>query len=391
MTVQRMPAGLGGATSHGHLLDLIRSADGLSRQQLLSATGMSRATLYERLEALLRRGFIYEAESLEATGGRRSRKIRFDNRGRVILALALGQTHATVAVTDTAGSQLRSITLKHDISGPSDQVLTPLVEAGQSLLGQGSGEVLLGVGVSLPTPVEAGTGFVAHATTIPGWRPDAVANSVSQAWQVPFVVENDARAAALGERKTDAETLVYVKVATGIGCGIVVEGSILRGAHGAAGDIGHIRIADNGPLCRCGRHGCLAAYSSGRAIAEQLAGERPLSLDAIRDAAGAGNPEVTNVLGSAADVLGRALAATITTINPDRLVLGGKIGSLTGLVDQVRTRILADVVDRIADGLTVEQGDPGDQTAIQGLATLVMRKVFAPATIDGAVTDILAS
>lgn len=389
MTVERTPASLGGATSHGHLLELIRSADGLSRQQLLSATGMSRATLYERLDALLRRGLIYEAESLEATGGRRSRRIRFDNRGRVILALALGQTHATVAVTDTAGSRLRSVTVEHNISGPAEEVLPPLIEAGKTLLAQESSHVLVGVGVSLPTPVEAGTGFVAHATTIPGWRPDAVATAVSEAWPVPFVVENDARAAALGERKSDAETLVYVKVATGIGCGIVVEGSILRGAHGAAGDIGHIRIADNGPLCRCGRHGCLAAYSSGRAITGQLAGA--LSLDAVRDAARAGDAEVTQVLATAADVLGRALAATITTVNPDRLVLGGKIGSIAGLVDQVRNRILADVVDRIADGLTIEAGDPDDQTALQGLATLVMRKVFAPAAIDGAVTEFLAS
>ena len=109
MAQDRTPASLSGATSHGHLLALIRSADGLSRQQLLAETGMSRATLYERLESLLRRGFIYEAEPLEATGGRRSRKIRFDDRGRVVLTIALGQTHATVSVTDTRGKALRSI------------------------------------------------------------------------------------------------------------------------------------------------------------------------------------------------------------------------------------------------------------------------------------------
>jgi predicted NBD/HSP70 family sugar kinase len=391
MTVERMPASPGGATSHGHLLELIRSADGLSRQQLLSATGMSRATLYERLEALLRHGFVYEAESLEATGGRRSRRIRFDNRGRVILVFALGQTHATVAVTDTEGSPLRSVAVQHDISGPSDQVLSPLIGAGTSLLGQGSGEVLTGVGVSLPTPVEAGTGLVSHATTIPEWRPDAVTKAFSQAWHVPLVVENDARAAALGERKSDSETIVYVKVATGIGCGIVVEGSILRGSRGAAGDIGHIRIADNGPLCRCGRHGCLAAYSSGRAIAAQLGGDSHVSPDAVREAARVPDSRVSQLLAAAADVLGRALAATITTINPDRLVLGGKIGSIAGMVDRVRARVLADVADRIADGLTVEAGDPGDDSAIHGLATLVMRQVFAPEAIDGAVADFLAS
>lgn len=387
MSLERMPASLGGATSHGHLLELIRSAGGLSRQQLLAATGMSRATLYERLETLLRRGFIYEAESLQATGGRRSRKIRFDDRGRVVLTIALGQTHATVSVTDTRGTPLRSITRSQEISGPADSVLSPLIQAGKSLLSQGTDEVLTGVGVSLPTPVEAGTGFVAHATTIPGWPPDAVARAVKHAWDAPFVVENDARAAALGERMSDAETIVYVKVATGIGCGIVVEGSILRGARGAAGDIGHIRMAEDGPVCRCGRQGCLAAYSSGRAITDRLSGQGSTHLQAVSDAARAGDPRVVPILVSAATVLGRALSATITTLNPDRLVLGGILGTVPGFVDQVRTTVMATVVERISDGLAIEAGDPGDQSAAQGLATLVMRKVFSPEAINAAVND----
>ena len=388
MTVERMPTSLGGATSHGNLLELIMSSGGLSRQQLLAATGMSRATLYGRLETLLRCGYIYEAESLEATGGRRSRKIRFDDRGRIVLALALGQTHATVSVTDARGVPLRSHTSRHAISGPADDVLSPLIQTGKALLAQGTGEVLIGVGVSLPAPVEAGTGHVAHNTTIPGWPADAVATAVSGAWAVPHVIENDARAAALGEKTSDTETVVYVKVGTGIGCGIVVDGTILRGAHGAAGDIGHIRMADDGPLCRCGRHGCLAAYSSGRAIIDLLGSKGITDLDAVSDAAKKGHPETVMVLEKAAAVLGSALAATVTTLNPDRLVLGGKIGSIPRFVDDVGRRVLGDVVERIAEDLTVQGGDPGDHTAIRGLATLVMRQVFAAEAIDSTIGDV---
>ncbi|WP_294567109.1 ROK family transcriptional regulator [uncultured Arthrobacter sp.] len=383
MAVERVPAGLGGAASHGSLLDLIRSTGGLSRQQLLAATGMSRATLYERLDALVRRGLVYEAEPLEATGGRRSRKIRFDDRGRVILAFALGQTHATVSVTDTAGRQLRTCTLAHRISAPADTVLGPLLAAGAELLEQETSEILTGVGVSLPSPVEAATGHVVHSTTIPGWPPDAVVAAISGRWPVPLVIENDARTAALGERGTDAETLVYVKVATGIGCGIVVDGSILHGAHGAAGDIGHIRVAPNGPVCSCGRHGCLATFSSGRSLGLKLGPAGYPTLPEISAAARRDEPVVIDALTAAADVMGRALATTVTTINPDRLVLGGTIGVLPAFVDQVRERVLSDVVGRIAEGLTVEGGAAGDDAALEGLTTLVMRKVFAPAAIDG--------
>ncbi len=381
MTVERVPAGLGGAASHGSLLELIRSTGGLSRQQLLSATGMSRATLYERLETLLRRGLVYEAESLGATGGRRSRKIRFDDRGRVILAFALGQTHATVSVTDTEGRQLRTRSVAHRISDPADTVLPPLLELGARLLAEQPDELLTGVGVSLPSPVEAATGHVVHSTTIPGWPPDAVVAAMSGRWPVPLVVENDARTAALGERRTDDETVVYIKVATGIGCGIVVDGSILHGAHGAAGDIGHIRMASDGPVCSCGRYGCLATFSSGRSLARRLAPHGYPTLEAI--SAAASEPEVARALEAAATVLGRALATTVTTINPDRLVLGGTIGTLPSFVDRVRVQVLDDVVERIARGLTVEGGAAGDDAALQGLTTLVMRRVFAPAAVDG--------
>jgi predicted NBD/HSP70 family sugar kinase len=387
MTVERIPASLGGATSHGHLLELILKADGLSRQQLLKTTGMSRATLYERLDTLTRRGYIYEAEALTSTGGRPSRRIRFEDRGRVVLTMTLGQTHGTVSITDTTGHQLRSKTFGLEISSPADEVLSPLVEAGRKLFEQGANETLLGVGVSLPAPVEADTGYVKHQTTIPGWAPESVVQAVKTAWDLPLVIENDARAAALGERTSDTETVVYVKVGTGIGCGIVVGGSILRGAHGSAGDIGHIRMSSGGPLCRCGRHGCLAAYSSGRALQNKLVHLGLRDIDDISDAAREGRSEVADALESAADVLGRALAATVTTLNPDRLVLGGQIGALPDFVDKVGYRVLTDVVERIAEGLVVEAGHPEDLAACRGLTTLVMRKIFAADAIDQMFSD----
>jgi predicted NBD/HSP70 family sugar kinase len=382
-----VPAGLVGATSHGNLLELIRAADGLSRQQLLSTTGMSRATLYERLDTLTRRGYIYEAEPLGSTGGRPSRKIRFEDRGRVVLAITLGQTHGTVSIADTAGRQVRSSTMALDVSDPAESVLGPLIREGQALLAEGKNETLLGIGVSLPAPVEAGSGHVRHPTTLPGWAEDSVVRAVNAAWDLPLVVENDARAAGLGERRSDTETVVYVKVGTGIGCGIVVEGSILRGAHGAAGDIGHIRMTPDGPLCRCGRRGCLAAYSSGRALGEKLSGQGYTNMADIRAAAAAGDPDVLRAVGSAAEVLGSALAATVTTLNPDRLVLGGDLGSLGFFAEQVGERVLADVVERIGEGLVVETGHPEDQAACSGLATLVMRKIFAPAAVDQVFTQ----
>ena len=201
-----------------------------------------------------------------------------------------------------------------------------------------------------------------------------------------MVVENDARAAAVGESRDPAETLVYVKLATGLGCGIVVDGEVLRGARGFAGDIGHVRGQPPGPdqpRCRCGRTGCLAAYSSGRALLARLATRSIESLDDIVIAAGAGDGRVLEELEAAAEVLGSALATTVTTVNPDRLVLGGPLGVLPVVVDRVRQRICADVDE--PGWPRVEASSLGGRATGRGLARLVVRRVFAAHGVDTAV------
>ncbi len=157
------------ATSHGGLLALVRDHGGLSRQQMLELTGMSRGTLVARLETLARLGYVYEAEALAPTGGRPARRVRFEDRGRVVLAVDLGQTHARVAVTDLDGRELRSRASDVRIADPG--VLGAALDSGVALLAAGRGERLVGVGIGVPAAVDPATGTVVHPTTIPGWAP----------------------------------------------------------------------------------------------------------------------------------------------------------------------------------------------------------------------------
>jgi predicted NBD/HSP70 family sugar kinase len=362
------------APSAGSILGLIRETGGLSRAQLLDRSGMARSTLYARLEDLAALGVIYEGEPLGAARGRPSRKIRFDDRGRVLLTVAIGQALARVSVTDTGGRELRSRTVPVVLARPAGEVLDPLVDIGSVLLAPG--EVLAGVGVAVPAPVDVRTGLIRAATTIAAWPVDAVPAAVGRRFRVPVVVENDGRAEALGE-STPEETMVYAKVATGISCGIVADGRVLDGARGVAGDIGHILVDPDGPRCRCGRRGCLAAFSSGAGMLERLA--LP-TLDDLVAALEDGDAAARAELATAANHLGRALAAIVATVNPGRLLLGGAVGRL--MVDGVRARVLRDVVDRVAEGLRIEASAWGEASASRGLADLVMRRAFAPETID---------
>lgn len=364
--------------SHGHLLELVRASGGRTRAQLVADTGMSRGTLYARLDSLVRLGLVYEAESLDSTGGRPARRIRFEDRGRVVLAVDIGHSHARIGVTDLVGTELRVATMDLRVDAGDDAVLVPVLDRAERLLAAGSGEHLVGVGVGIPAAVDPVTGHVLHATTLPGWAPDAVVEAVTNRFGRPVVVENDARAAAVGECRSDAETLVFVKVATGIGCGIVVGGDVLRGAAGVAGDIGHVRVPARGvpPLCRCGRTGCLAAHSSGRALVERLPGIGSLSELVAR----AGERAVRAELDAAAVMLGIALATTVTTVNPHRVVLGGALGVLAPVVDGVRAQI-DDIVTDLARP-AVQAGSSGGRATGRGLARLVTRHVYSPAAVD---------
>jgi predicted NBD/HSP70 family sugar kinase len=375
--------------SHGELLHLVRAREGLSRQQLMAETGMSRGTLYGRLDVLVRLGLVYEAEALGATGGRRARRIRFEDRGRVVLAVDLGQSHARVAVTDLLGSEQRRADLPLRIADGGAALLGPVLDHAAKLLKAGRGERLVGVGVGVPASVDPATGRLESAEAMPGWGNDEVTSTVSNRFRVPVVVENDARAGAMGESRSDDETLVYVKIATGIGCGIVIGGEPLRGAAGLAGDIGHVRVGIHreAPVCRCGHTGCLAAYSSGRAVLERLGDRAPDSIAAV--VAAADSPAVASALGDAADALGAALAAVVGVLNPQRLVLGGPLGAAPGVVDHVRERLAQAVPDRALP--VVERSALGTRATPRGLARLVVRRVFAPHAVEAAVEAALAS
>lgn len=394
--------GVNGAASPGHLLELIRGQPGWTRQQLLAATGMSRTTLFERLDQLFRAGLIYESGSTSArtTGGRGvetaaaggsglgrpARLLRFDDRNRVALTLDLGQTHGRIAIADTSGRTLRMATLRLDISRPPDKLMPELLELAESLLNVDPSVELIGVGMGIPSPVDVDTRRLGPSTTMPGWERYPIEESIRSRWDVPVLIENDARAFALGEASAGGEDgiLLAVKYASGIGAGIVVGGEVIGGADGAAGDIGHIGITDEGPLCRCGRHGCLAAWASGRVLLDQLADQGVQTLEDVAQQAHARNPLVLAALREGAGRLGRVLAAIVATVNPNTLVLGGTIGQLPIVAEEVERRVRRDAVERATQKLRVLPARAGDDSATVGLTLMLVRHVFSADAVDAA-------
>ena len=258
------------------MLRLIRDGRARTHAELVALTGLSRSTVAQRVDSLVTRRLVVPAEPGASRGGRPPRTFAFNRDAGVALAADLGATHSRVAVTDLAGDVLAEAREDIPIAQGPEIVLKWLERTFDGLL-EDSGrrrDDVQGVGVGVPGPVEFVTGTPVAPPIMPGWDGYGVAAHLRARYGALVLVDNDVNIMALGEywsRWRDTEHLLFVKVGTGIGCGVITDGRIHRGPQGAAGDIGHIHVPDHDDvICRCGNIGCLEAIAGGGAMAARL-------------------------------------------------------------------------------------------------------------------------
>jgi predicted NBD/HSP70 family sugar kinase len=327
-----VPAGPG----PGDVLDLIRHGRATTRGDVLEATGLSRMTISQRLDALLAAGMIVEGQTSEATGGRRRRSLAFNTSQSHVLVVAIDSTHTRIAVTDLGGVILVEDSIDVPVSAGPSEVLDRIVLAMGAVLGkQGlDQDDVCGLGLSLPAPVDPVSSRPSQPPMMPGWDAYPVAEHLQSALPgVPVLTANDADAEAMGEYAaghTHVKSLCLVKVSTGIGTGIVIGGRSYSGVDGGAGDIGHVRVSPRSEAwCQCGMQGCLAAVASGRAVAAEL---RSLGFEAssgreVRDLLRAGEPEAARLTQAAGRRIGEVMATMVCLLNPETVLVGGALAS----------------------------------------------------------------
>ncbi|MDT0443947.1 ROK family transcriptional regulator [Streptomyces johnsoniae] len=387
--------------SAGHLLRLIRNGQATTRGELQRITGLSRSTVGHRLDQLFRAGWIREAagDPVDApTGGRPSLRLEFDASHAVVLCADLETRHARAAVLDLGGTMLAEHSGALLINQGPDEVLDRLAQWFALLLektGLGAGAVC-GIGLSVPGPVDRASGRVLQPPLMPGWDRYPVPERMRQAFaahaggvarHVPVLVENDANLMAYAEQRRgfpDCAAFLLIKVSTGIGAGVVVDGDMYRGIDGAAGDIGHIRLSDHPhALCRCGSYGCLAAVASGRALAEQLtaAGVPTASGSGVRDQLAIGQPDAVRLARDAGRLVGGVLATVVTLLNPGVLMIAG---DLTGppFLTGVRELLYQRAMPRTTAYLQVVTSRLGDRAGLAGAAAMVVESLYAPDHAD---------
>ncbi len=264
-----------------------------------------------------------------------------------VVGVDLGGTWLRVAAADRRGG------IRHRLRQPTRAERGPAAVmedllAGVQSAAHGAGldpRALDAVVVGIPGPIDLAHGVVRSPPNLPGWRNVRLAEWLRRRLRVPTYLENDANLAAFGELRrgagVGARNLIYVTISTGIGGGLILDGALFRGSTGTAGEVGHMIAVPNGPVCNCGRRGCLEAVASGTAIAKQaqralargartrlraLRGAgRNLSAELVVEAARAGDRVAIAILAEAGGVLGRALGSLINLLNPELIILGGGV------------------------------------------------------------------
>ncbi|MGF9663778.1 ROK family transcriptional regulator [Arthrobacter crystallopoietes] len=375
------------------IFQLLRDGRPRTRSELAQLTGLARSTVASRVEALRKLGYIAPFGGAASTGGRPPSLFALNPSARVVAGADLGATHALVSLSDLAGEVLAEEREALNIADGPEKVLDWLGSAVGRLLEQAGrpSEDLGAIGIGLPGPVEHETGRPINPPIMPGWDRADVPAMVQQHFNVPVLVDNDVNIMALGEQATawpEIRDLMFIKVATGIGAGIISSGQLQRGAQGTAGDLGHVRVPRGGDvLCRCGNTGCLEALAGGPALAAVLAGEGRVaetSQDVI-DLVRAGDLQAIHVVRQAGRDIGDVLATCVNLVNPSVIVIGGSLAQagehlLAGIREVVYRRSLPLATEH----LRIAPSVAGRRAGVLGAASLAISHVLSPEAIEAA-------
>lgn len=352
-----------------------------SRAELARALRVSPALMTQLTKELLAAGMLVELEQAPSQGGRPARMLGLATSAEHAIGVKVAENHVALVEVGIDGTVIRSASEPFDAS--SSTMLSELSELLTHFIEGDGVRRLLGIGVGISGSVdEQGNGVVDSAQL--GWSQAPIGATLQRALGHPVIVENDVNALAVAERLygegRQHDDFLVVTIGTGVGAGVVRGGSVMRGANGGAGEIGHLPVAEDGPLCSCGNHGCLEAFI-GEAALVRTARERGVigpraGIAALREAADAGAAGAADIFGEAGHRLGRALAGVIHVIDPEFVIILGE-GTAAwqhwsyGFEPALRSALIP---SRRGVGVTVETWQ--DESWAQGAAALVLATPF---------------
>jgi predicted NBD/HSP70 family sugar kinase len=383
--IQQSPA------TAGDVFALVRDGRARTRRDVGRRTGLSRTAVTARVSALVRHGFVVEVTEGPSTGGRPPARLALNAQGGVVLAAAIGRSRTHLAVCDLAGDVLTGSEMDQEVGlGPAE--LMPRVSAGlEDLLRDmdRKPEDIRGLGLSIPGTVDREAGCSLDSPVMPGWDGVVLAPYLATSRHAPVLMDNDANVMALSERRGHLESfgdLVMVKASTGLGAGIVSGGSLQRGALGAAGEIGHTKVAEAGGLaCRCGDRGCVEAVAGGWALVQTLR-EQGRDVAHVRDLVAlalGGDGNARRLVRESGRALGEVLAGVVNVLNPGALVVGGDMAAAYDMLAAgLRESVYGNATALATRALQIVPATHGDRAGVVGCAAMVLEHVLSARSVD---------
>jgi glucokinase-like ROK family protein len=385
---------------HLRLLRLLRDEGAVSRAELADRLETPRPRLLSELERLVAAGYVAEAGLAASRGGRRSTLVELNPDLR-FAAIDLGASSIDVEVTNGRLEPVVAYAETADIRSGPKAILQRVNEILAKAKIDGAYQRLDAVGIGVPGPVSFRDGVPVSPPIMPGWDRFPVREFLAREHGCPAVVDNDVNIMAVGERHGgvahSVDDFLFVKIGTGIGCGIYLSGGVYRGIDGCAGDIGHIQVDSHGPVCSCGNAGCLEAMFSGAALARDAGaaartGASPALADRLaaagavtaRDVAeGATEGDVTciRLIREGGRQVGNVLAGLVSFANPSMIVIGGGLALLGHvLLAEIRSVVYRRSLPLATGNLPVVLSELGPRAGVTGAAVLASDVAFEQAT-----------
>jgi len=387
------------------VLDAIRRGRSGSRVDVSRQTGLSRTVVAQRIGELIERGLVTETGIGPSTGGRPPRQLRFAAASGHLLVADLGATSIAVAITDLDGRILHIEEEPADVAAGPEAIIGRVEALFDALVARPEPRgPLRGIGIGVPGPVEVATGRPVAPPIMPGWDGYPIRERLGERYAAPVWVDNDVNVMALGEwqygEARGHDNVVFIKIGTGIGAGLISDGLLHRGAQGAAGDVGHIGvIGHGGVICRCGNVGCLEAVAGGAALARDgeaaanegrspalkvvLQREGRVTARDVAAAAAAGDATSVELLQRAGRYVGHSLASIVNFFNPSLIVIGGGVAASGDLfIAAIREIVYGRSLPLATRDLAIRRSSLGTRAGVMGAAAMVLEGIFSPEGIS---------
>ncbi|MGP3977805.1 ROK family transcriptional regulator [Streptomyces sp. 8N114] len=369
----------------------VRMAGSLTQAEIARTTGLSAATVSNIVRELKDAGTVEVTPT--SSGGRRARAVSLSADAGIVVGVDFGHSHLRVAVGNLAHTVLAEDAEPIDVDASAEQGFDRAEQLVRRLVGESgiSPAKVIGIGLGVPGPIDMETGVLGSTAILPGWVGTNPRDELTTRMGVPVYVDNDANLGALGEQVWGAghgaRDLAYIKVASGVGAGLVINGQIYRGPGGTAGEIGHITLDESGPVCRCGNRGCLETFTAARYVLPLLHSSHGTDLTMARVVrlAAEGDPGCRRVIADIGRHIGSGVASLCNLLNPSRVVLGGDLAEAGDLVlGPVRDSVARYAIPSAARRLKVLPGELDSRAEVLGALALVLNEMGDTTLVDAA-------